>query len=216
MPLVLFDLDNTLIDRQRAMARWAAEFTAARGLDGAAEQHIIATLRDRAYRESFVRLRQDLALSEPADQMWTSYVEGLAAKVSCRPEVLTGLDELRAAGWTVGILTNGSQEIQHAKVTAAGLNGRVDAVCVSEDIGARKPDLAAFRAAAERCRHDLRQGGWMVGDNPDTDIAGATAAGLSTTWIAHGRPWPYEHAGPDRTADDVLTAIDILLAEPRG
>jgi putative hydrolase of the HAD superfamily len=32
-PLVLFDLDNTLVDRRGTLADWSAEFTARHGLE---------------------------------------------------------------------------------------------------------------------------------------------------------------------------------------
>ncbi|GAB2928027.1 hypothetical protein ACFMQL_04380 [Nonomuraea fastidiosa] len=68
MPLALFDLDNTLIDRHAAFERWAAEFAAQRRLGA----------------------------------------EAVPWLVTCPAEVLDGLARLRAAGWTLGIVTNGS------------------------------------------------------------------------------------------------------------
>ncbi|MFE0685781.1 hypothetical protein ACFW17_33950 [Streptomyces sp. NPDC058961] len=40
MNLAVFDLDNTLINRQGALADWAAAFCCDRRLDKAAEQHL--------------------------------------------------------------------------------------------------------------------------------------------------------------------------------
>lgn len=45
--LVLFDLDNTLLDRRRALTEWAADFCRIRGLGAEAEGHLVH-IRDRA------------------------------------------------------------------------------------------------------------------------------------------------------------------------
>ncbi|MER6300655.1 HAD family hydrolase [Kitasatospora sp. NPDC001539] len=79
----------------------------------------------------------------------------------------------RRAGWPVGVLINGASDIQRAKLLAAKILDHVNAVCVSEETGARKPDPQAFRTAAARCGFKLPADAWMGGDNPVTDIAGA-------------------------------------------
>lgn len=46
MPLLLVDLDNTLIDRAGAVSRWAREFVSARGGSAADAQWLVAADRD--------------------------------------------------------------------------------------------------------------------------------------------------------------------------
>jgi hypothetical protein len=60
---------------------------------------------------------------------------------------------------------------------------------ISETVGHRKPDPAIFAAAAETAGCSLN-GAWMIGDSPQADIGGASAAGISSVWISAGRPWP--------------------------
>ncbi|WP_184611045.1 HAD hydrolase-like protein [Sphaerisporangium krabiense] len=65
--------------------------------------------------------------------------------------------------------------------------------------GVRKPDVSLFETAAHRCGASLRNGGWMVGDNPIKDIIGGRTAGLSTMWVNHGaQPDPSTSAGSCR------------------
>ncbi|MFD4635013.1 hypothetical protein ACFVYR_36470 [Streptomyces sp. NPDC058284] len=59
MNLALFDLDNTLIDRQWALHEWAAGFCRECGLDEGAERHLVDALGERAYPHTFERLRQE-------------------------------------------------------------------------------------------------------------------------------------------------------------
>ena len=86
----------------------------------------------------------------------------------------------------------------------------VDAWCVSEEAGVRKPEPAIFELAAERCGANLI-GGWMVGDSPEADVAGGQAAGLQTAWIRRGRVWPEDDPMPDLLVDTVAEAVMLVL-----
>ncbi|WP_419996373.1 HAD family hydrolase [Streptomyces boninensis] len=207
----LFDLDNTLIDRQAALKVWARTFAVTRGLPGA-ERLIREALHSRAYPRDFEWLRAALDVRESAAELWSEYAAGVADNAACSPGVRRGLGELRAAGWTLGIATNGATDIQRAKIDRTGLAGLVDGVCVSEEVGEVKPAAVVFEVAAKRCGVELNGGGWMVGDNAATDIAGGRDVGLRTLWIAAGRPWPTDDTRPDLVAEDASAATARLLA----
>ncbi|MFG2584496.1 HAD family hydrolase [Streptomyces malaysiensis] len=113
--LVLFDLDNTLVDRQGTLADWAAEFTARHCLEDEDRAYVLGMVAERAYPSTFDSIRTRYRLPMSTAELWREHCTGIAALVSCRPEVLVGLDELRAAGWRVGVATNGAVNIQGAK-----------------------------------------------------------------------------------------------------
>ncbi|WP_234381819.1 HAD family hydrolase [Streptomyces dysideae] len=209
---MLFDLDNTLCDRQGALAKWAADFCRAHGLGSGAEGHLVDALQERAYPATFERLRHELFLEAPATQLWDDYVTGIAARVPRRPDVIEGLEQMRAARWRLGILTNGAADIQRAKIAAAGLTRSVDAIVISEEIGARKPEADAFHVAVARCGGTPWEEGWMVGDNPENDIRGGQSAGLRTIWVSQDRPWLDHLSPPDHAVPDALSAINLLLS----
>jgi putative hydrolase of the HAD superfamily len=110
-------------------------------------------------------------------------------------------------------VTNGPPS-QEAKIRAAALHDAGDAWCISEIVGAVKPERAIFEAAAALCGASLDAPvhGWMVGDNPDADILGGVRAGLRTIWMARGRQWAREGFAPDAVAADVAEAVRIILA----
>ncbi|MBA4864349.1 HAD family hydrolase [Streptomyces sp. PSKA54] len=210
--LALFDLDHTLIDRRGGLEDWARGFARSRRLPGGAESVICERLRERAYPADFVHLREALGLSDDPGDLWREYVEGVARSVRCFPGVPEGLNALRHTGWTIGIATNGAGDIQRAKLNATGLAPLFEGICVSEEIGARKPAYGHFEAAATLCGTRLSAGGWMVGDNPETDMEGGRAAGLRTVWVANARPWTNGPREPDIVVRDVAEAIDALRA----
>lgn len=209
--LVLFDLDNTLIDRRSALDEWACDFVRSRRLPQAAAAVIRGQLRGRAYPADFVRLREVLGLSDAPGDLWREYVDGVARSVRCFPGVPKGLEALCRMGWAVGVATNGASDIQRAKLDATGIVPLFDGICISEEVGARKPSYLHFEAAAAMCGAELSSAGWMVGDSPDTDVEGGRAAGLGTVWVANGRPWTYGPHKPDIVVRDVAEAIDALI-----
>lgn len=212
--LALFDLDNTLIDRQGGLDAWAGDFARSRGLPEEAAALVRARLRARAYPDDFRYLRDELGLRDDADELWREYVDGAARSVRCFPGVPEGLTTLRGMGWTLGIATNGAVSIQRAKLHATGLAPLFDGVTISEAVGARKPERALFDAAASACGASLASGGWMVGDSPATDMAGARAAGLRTAWVAGARQWTDGPHEPDVVVSSAVEAIEVLRKLP--
>ena len=74
-----------------------------------------------------------------------------------------------------------------AALSRVGLDGLVDGVVSSRDVGARKPDALFYRAAllrAGRAGLPLAPArAVMVGDSWPNDVAGARAAGLRAVWL---------------------------------
>lgn len=56
----------------------------------------------------------------------------------------------------------------------------------------------------------LSASGWMIGDNPETDMEGARAAGLRTLWVANGREWTDVLREPDVMVPGIVEAIEVL------
>jgi putative hydrolase of the HAD superfamily len=94
-------------------------------------------------------------------------------------------------GWKVGILTNGTPEVQRRKVAALGLSPLVDEVVFAAEYGdgSGKPDAVAFHAVLGRL-DSSPETAVFVGDDPEVDIAGASAIGMKTIHvITH---WPMD------------------------
>ncbi|MFI6509638.1 HAD family hydrolase [Streptosporangium sp. NPDC050855] len=209
--LALFDLDNTLVNLNEAFRVWTGEFAEEHGLGHEAIDWLIAL--DQAgypHREVFFsKVREHFALPETVKELWSRYRQRMPYLVRCQPEVMDGLARLRAAGWKVAIVTNGTANNQLGKIQRTGLAEAVDAYALSGLEGIRKPDVGLFEIAAKRCGMALADGGWMVGDHLIADIGGGRAAGLRTVWIDRGT-WPGQEHEADHTVTDVLQAMEIL------
>ncbi|MHB8431516.1 MAG: HAD family hydrolase [Acidimicrobiales bacterium] len=208
--LALFDLDNTLLDREQAFALWTTQFLEVHGLSEDA-QPIVEQADADGYNpreQFFAELRRELGISGSIDELLADYYVEYPSKYTAGPEVIAAVRSLREAGFKVGVVTNGPPS-QWAKFEAAGIESEFDAVCISSVIGARKPELAIFEEAARLC--SLPLDGWMVGDSPEADVAGGQAAGLRTIWMSRGREWSGLNFSPEFTVPSIPEAVAIIL-----
>ncbi len=216
---VLFDLDNTLIDRDLAFASWARHFVAAelRIDDPVVAEHEAAWLMGlevdgAATTPAFfelVRDRHPRFSGDPGDRAarFPGELREHIAPLDAR--TLQMLADLDGAGIPWGIVTNGSPT-QLKKIELVGLE-RAASIIVSGIIGIRKPDRAIFEAAAHGIGLDPTRV-LFVGDNVEADIIGAANAGMRTAWMHRGRTWVRHESGiePDFVLDHVAEVAEIL------
>lgn len=109
-----------------------------------------------------------------------------------------------------------------AALARVELDGLVDGVVSSADVGCRKPDAAFYRAAL---RHEGPGGAaldpgraLMVGDSVVNDVAGAKEAGLRAVWLNPARlPLPPGAPPPDAeigSMADLPRAVERLNGVP--
>ncbi len=104
----------------------------------------------------------------------------LYERLGAYPEARPALEQLRAAGLKVAILSNGSPRMLAAAAESAGLAPLLDAVISVEDVAVYKPSPAVYRLAPDRlgCWPSeiafVSANGW--------DACGAKTAGLQVAW----------------------------------
>lgn len=113
-------------------------------------------------------------------------------------------------GRTIGMITNGPTEVQRAKIALLGVESLMDFILISEEFGAAKPEPAIFHEALAIAGVDASRA-VMVGDSPEFDIAGATAAGIRAIWLnrTHGA-WPPELNRPGAPIWDVASLAEAV------
>ena len=208
MPLLLMDLDNTLVDRDAAFRAAVAAFLAEHGLPAADVDWVMAVdasgYAPRAALAEALNGRYGHVV--PAAVVEALLDREAVDRVTLAPATRAALDTARTQGWTRVIITNGCTAQQEAKIRRSGLDRLVEGWVVSEDVGHKKPAPEIFRAAAEAGGVDL-PGAWVIGDAAHADIAGAHRLGLHSVWVSNGRSWTEDAFRPTRVATDVATAI---------
>jgi putative hydrolase of the HAD superfamily len=213
VPLLLVDLDNTLIDRAGAFARWAQAFTSARG--GSPEDAAWLVAADGDGFEERERLAAMIGQRFGLDGrtqagLLAELRGGLVRQLTPDAAVTGALRDARAAGWVPFVVTNGTVQQQERKLRHTGLDGEVAGWVISEGAGIRKPDPEIFRLAAALARQPL-DGAWMIGDSAEADIGGARNAGLPGVWLHRGRSWPLTAFQPGHTAGSFPDAVHSVL-----
>lgn len=217
---LLFDLDDTLYDRER-FVQSGFEAVAAYVAESWRRPRAMASAVLRDAHAGGDRGREFQVLCAAA-QLPLSAVPALvhvfrshAPAIALEPAVHRLLQRLRSDGWRLGIVTNGHPAVQRRKVDALGLATLVDAVIYAEAHSSHgKPDPSVFTLAAERlgvprsrCVH--------AGDDPHCDIAGAHAAGLRSIRVMHPPSSPRPTTASDRVEPDtrpdatVRTVLDV-------
>ncbi|MDI2132930.1 HAD family hydrolase [Yinghuangia seranimata] len=211
MPLLMLDLDNTLVDRAAAFRAAAADFLAGQGLPAADLEWLLGVDAGGFAARPDVAAAVEARYGAGVRPELTALLDhGAADRVELAEPTRDALGKAAADGWTCVIVTNGRTRQQEAKIRRTGLDALVHGWVVSETVGHAKPDPAIFHAAATTAGLGL-DGAWMVGDAPTADIAGAHGLGVRSAWVSAGKPWPTELPyQPTLIAPDAVTAIEHL------
>jgi putative hydrolase of the HAD superfamily len=211
VPLLLCDMDDTLLDRAGTFQRWVTGFLDQRDAEASHAGWFIEQDRQgrRPRAELFSAAKQRLGLPEAVEDLVAAFYRDFAAMFQLDPAVASALARARRSGWRIAIVSNGTPA-QEPKIFASGLDAAVDAWCISGIEGCWKPQVRLLEIAAQRCAVPLAQA-WMIGDSPEADIGGAWAAGIPSVWLRHDRAWPLPDFAPTLEADSFPEAVDLVL-----
>lgn len=223
---LVFDLDNTLFDFDRAFAGVARDFyeqhlraaTSVTCADAVAmvvrwdhELHAVTQYVPNLRERRFARWLSEwpgTGLDIAALTEW--YDDAMDRQMKPDPEVSGFLARLNDRQMPWGIVTNGPSQMQRHKCQALSLDHIAPFIIISEEVGYAKPDPRIFHDALNASGLGQPERVMFVGDNPVTDIDGARRFGMRTAWVRRGRQFPADLDPPDRTVDSVLEVQPVL------
>jgi 2-haloacid dehalogenase len=222
--LILFDLDDTLLDfgatQAAAFDATLAKYAIETG-DGALYAQYMHFSRQCWRRHEEGSLSKALLRTErfrltlewwgvhdaPVDELSQAYLDELPR----HPFLIEGaVDVCRRLSQvaTVGVVTNGFEAVQRARLTVAPFREHVTFMLTSEAVGAPKPERPIFDRALDlgeaRASDTV-----MVGDNPSSDIAGAHARGIDTVWLAPADAEPEVEVSPTYRVERLAELLDL-------
>jgi putative hydrolase of the HAD superfamily len=125
------------------------------------------------------------------------------------PGVHEAIDELKARGVLLALVTNGAAEPQRAKVERFALAHRFDHIQIEGEHGFGKPDEQAYLHAMKTLGVTAKET-WMVGDNLEWEVVAPQRLGIYAIWMdAHGDGLPPDS---DVKPDRIIRSLDELLA----
>jgi putative hydrolase of the HAD superfamily len=216
---ILFDLDDTLVDRMATMPKYAEKFREDFGhllLELTVDEiaRVIVETDGGGYRgrDKFHDLLNALPWRDrPTEDMLIQHWNRVFPQVvQPMAGLFTMLNQLTVQGYRLGLITNGQSQRQNAKIDLLGIRDFFDVVLISEEVGYEKPDplifllsLEALGLAAEEVIY--------VGDHPRNDVGGAEFAGITPVWRRGCHPWPEDQPQPQHqfvTLAEFLTWLE--------
>ena len=216
---VLFDLDNTLLDRSAGFESFCRELyhTSVVMSDTHTEREAVDLMLDwdaqgMRSREDFFKnvLGQWPGVFRDLHQAMQVFIESYPRLMVLEPRIRALLEDMQDADLPTGIVTNGGAIMQSNKIRESGLEGLVGTVVISEEAGVSKPDPRIFEQALSQIQSSPSST-LFVGDNPEADILGAKGIGMPTAWVHTGQEWPLEQRKPDYVIGHAYEIRDIVF-----
>ncbi|MFI2485293.1 HAD family hydrolase [Promicromonospora kroppenstedtii] len=221
LKVVLFDLDDTLVDQEGASRAALLDWLPELGLDLDDPEELVTAwggISEDAYaryqrreitflEQRRVRVREFLGADttdDEADELFTGYLSRYERGWVAFDDAVPALRRVRDAGLVAALLTNGDSVHQRFKLDRTGLAAHVDVVVASDDLPAGKPDPRAYSSACEILGvtpDDVV----MVGNDVEKDFQGPLDAGLGAVLLDRYDRYP-------EVADRIRTLTEVPLA----
>ena len=220
-PIIVFDLDGTLVDTAPDLIG-ALNFVldreglppvplhSARTMIGAGARRLIERgleLEDRATGVADI------------DRMTADFIDYYAAHIADGSRPFDGLedalDDLSGRGYRFAVCTNKLEWLSKRLLDQLGLSSRFSAICGADTFGVSKPDPAILQQTVARAGGQLSSA-IMVGDaGPDVGVA--RRAGIPVVGVEFGyTEVPMADLKPDRLINkmrDLPAAVESLMAQ---
>ncbi len=188
---ILFDLDETLLDRDATMLRFLRGQYARFDLEGVGEVFSQGVLSHQAggYADKFQAYQlacEEVGFSPSvAKALYEDFILNYgddSVMIAGVREVL----EVLSGQYALGMVTNGRSRSQRGKIKGAKLESFFSVIKVSGEEDAQKPDPEIFQSCLEALDCEPQQA-IFVGDHPVNDIEGPHQIGMKTVWVETAR-----------------------------
>jgi 2-haloacid dehalogenase len=126
------------------------------------------------------------------------------------PDVKPGLQELKAMGLRLAVLSNGEPVMLQSAARSAGIAELLDVMISVDEVKVFKPSPRVYELASAHLRMPTSSIGFVSSNS--WDVNGASAAGLTTFWIQRAAAEPAEELGyPASYVIHLLTDLSNII-----
>ena len=222
---VVFDLDHTLFDRYATIKKLVPQLRKHFDLgDGITDEYFIQEL---SYADKhFVHkgwegiynhlVSKGIFKTLPGFAEYTEIVlrhfRHIAEKYDFAEPTLK---KIKSKGYKIGLITNGSHELQYKKLGMLELTDLFDEIIVSGDTPYQKPDERIFLMMAEKMGIEPSEM-MYVGDHPLNDVEGSRKAGCVSVWVKTTGTWIFPEIEKPTLQIETVEELPLLLDEING
>lgn len=189
-PILLFDLDQTLLNRNQSLLsflNWQINFF-----------QLVPQLKKALFIQRFFELDQngrvwkDIVYKQIIEEfkltqfdsefLLNSYINDFNKFCIPFDAVIPSIQKLSQQGHPIGLISNGKTPFQENNFYALGLKEYFSIIVVSDAVQLRKPDIQIFEYACSKlnCRPEECI---FIGDSAEADMFGAKNAGMKTIYF---------------------------------
>ena len=162
--VIVFDLDDTLYPELDFLK--SAYLSIAQRLEAtnwkALYFNMLSQYRDKKNVFAFLEANYSVSKEELISEYRKHFPD-----IHPRPGALALISGIRELGGKIALITDGRSVTQRNKLKALGLEGLIDTLVISEEIGTEKPAIPNFKEVMDAypgCHY------WYVADNPKKDF----------------------------------------------
>lgn len=211
---VIFDLDNTLLDRDASVQRficnqyerlnnWLHHIPKEDYMNRFIELDSRGYVwKDKVYKQ----LVEEFDIRLSWESLLKDYMEEFHHHCVGFPNLLRTLKELKKTSVRLGIVTNGKGQFQLDNIKALGVENYFDSILISEWEEIKKPNPLIFQRSLEQMQV-LAKEAVFVGDHPINDVEGARNVGMVSVWKKDPQ---WNDVNADYMMEDLLDLLDIF------
>jgi phosphoglycolate phosphatase len=203
LPLLVFDLDGTLVDTAPDLVDTLNVVFEREGMPPVPydEARMMIGGGAKAMLVRGLEAEGRAVTSELLDRLFSDFLAYYADHIAVRsrpfPGLIDALDTLATRGHTFAVCTNKLEALSVLLLKELGLAGRFAAICGQDTFGIQKPDPEVLRRTIASAG-GTPDNAVMIGDSA-TDIRTAQAAGIPVIAVDFGySERPVAEFGPDR------------------
>lgn len=192
--IILFDLDDTILDFHKSEAAALSQTLTALGAPATPENiALYSKINDSMWKKlergeltrpqilikRFEEFFRAIKLErDPLDarRLYEGALSRQCFFIDGAPQLLKRL----YTEYDLYIISNGTAHVQDGRIAAAGIAKYFKDIFISDKIGVNKPSKEFFSFCAERIDGFDRKRTLIVGDSPSSDILGGINAGIAT------------------------------------